>query len=943
MGFSHPSSCHGRPFCAGVILEKLHIYSASDDSTESTPGVFDKHVKLHQFGIYWDWNQSHFIDTSSPETLQQGMLLPFSSPPTSSSPLPLHYLLTPLSLEVEIHVDTRRAYLRRPSLDQAIAETSKSFTLSESSSEQLPSLKPLQRCYHVVHSISPDASLEDEWSSFRMRLLAKHGEQWQSEEALQLARRFCECCHERMTTAMPVVAMEGEMRRFAVVVDRQQYGDILEFVSSLSTQILRAKYQRFRPKTSVETSPRAWWRFAIRSVVEENQRRRTNHGWKAYVKFKQMRAEYIELYRKKKDSKQAAKDPKLLARLQKLEDRLSVENVLLFRKVATNQLPEEGRRRGLFRRSSRRSLSVSRGVEESGRRSPRSEAGWLELLEVADEADEADESPWEGGSPRDGQLEIGFKLQRMSLSLVDGAAKVGMCKLEDGGVRFVKQREFVQCWLGVSEIQVTDRREDGSEWKRILYAEKDALFDATRIVPFLPKELLAQDSPPFLQVALEAPVAGDMDVRIRVCSLPLCIVGNLPFLASIAGFVMPPLEKSRFCAFESQKQERKRRMKQGKRIAREVAAHKRIDMDVAVGAVHVVIPEDVSVDVEHTQALVLRLGDLAVHSVPSSAEEHSTLTEATAYDRYLVTVSHMGVFMTGRQREWTSRRVQLEQHLSLVDDFELSVTVGLSVAPSELAFPAVRVSAALSLIQCTLSKRQYMDVLTWVEGVTATAIRLMNETGIDLSSLSSAATTAVVSKLLPTTSRLSVAEEGGVAVTEAASEAVSTEVVSTESTQSMSTEVISSTPTEVISSTPTETTPPTQHQCLLEVRCALEGLSLALRQSEETPLLVTLEVKDLHLAMERRIYDLDLSCSLSSLAVQDYPQGEVKGCPTYMVLSQAIDETGAIVEDERKELIRIHVHDLKHDAPIAASYSSDTSLEVEFGSLSRIDSVFLEL
>ena len=180
-------------------------------------------------------------------------------------------------------------------------------------------------------------------------------------------------------------------------------------------------------------------------------------------------------------------------------------------------------------------------------------------------------------------------------------------------------------------------------------------------------------------------------------------------------------------------------------------------------------------------------------------------------------------------------------------------------------------------------------------------------------------------------------------MSEAVSEAVSTEVVSTESTQSMSTEVISSTRTEVIPSTRTETTPPTQHQCLLEVRCALEGLSLALRQSEETSLLVTLEVKDLHLAMERRIYDLDLSCSLSSLAVQDYPQGEVKGCPTYMVLSQAIDETGAIVEDERKELIRIHVHDLKHDAPIAASYSSDTSLEVEFGSLSRIDSVFLEL
>ena len=213
-----------------------------------------------------------------------------------------------------------------------------------------------------------------------------------------------------------------------------------------------------------------------------------------------------------------------------------------------------------------------------------------------------------------------------------------------------------------------------------------------------------------------------------------------------------------------------------------------------------------------------------------------------------------------------------------------------------------------------------MNVLTWLEGVTATAIRLMNETGIDLSSLSSAATTAVVSKLLPTTPRSPV-------VLEDEAEVASTEVTTV------------TIPTEA----PPSLNLPPQQKCLLEVRCALEGLSLSLRQSEETSLLVTLDVKDIHLEMERRTYDLDLSCSLSSLAIQDYPQGEVKGCPTYMVLSQAIDETGAIVEDEHKELIRVHVHDLKHDAPIAASYPSDTSLEVEFGSLSRIDSVLVEL
>ena len=57
------------------------------------------------------------------------------------------------------------------------------------------------------------------------------------------------------------------------------------------------------------------------------------------MRFKKQRAEYIDLYKRKLGAKPSLKkDAAGLARLQKLEDKLSIENVLLFRKVAVLSL-----------------------------------------------------------------------------------------------------------------------------------------------------------------------------------------------------------------------------------------------------------------------------------------------------------------------------------------------------------------------------------------------------------------------------------------------------------------------------------------------------------------------------------------------------------------------------------------------------------------------------
>ena len=418
------SSCPGRPFCAGIVLEKLYVTSLNDgtapEASVPIPGVIDKRVKLHKLGIYWDYQQSTSIDTSSPDTLFHGMIAPFSS----SSPLtPKHYLLQPISLELNLHLDMRRVELRRPSVEEAV-----SFVCSQL---QWPSdeLTILQRCYcHIRKNDHQGRSIDEEWGLVRDRLLQKYGSMFTSKEALRHARIFCEQCWEVSNTASPMVVVDGEMDRFVLSIDREQYRDLLEFVNSLSIQTIKARYHHFRPKGKDPiAAPREWWQFAIKAVISSTQQTRKPGSWREYLKFKELRSEYIELYKRKNDSKQTAKkDPRVLMRLQELEDELTLGNILLFRKIALSELnsEEKKRKKGLFTRKSRKTLESSHSpVSDSENDFEWNETRRQELLSEFDISPD-EESPWEGGQPKDIQIRVDFRLHTVGLDLISGSSKV---------------------------------------------------------------------------------------------------------------------------------------------------------------------------------------------------------------------------------------------------------------------------------------------------------------------------------------------------------------------------------------------------------------------------------------------------------------------------------------------------------------------------------------
>ena len=117
--FLKSRSCPGHAFAAGIILEKLRLYSPSEDNEDTgflIPGVIKKKVKLHRFGIYWDFDQGACVATNSASLLQECMVVPFQHPGEVSMVhtelIPCHFILEPISLQLHATIDTRSVELR---------------------------------------------------------------------------------------------------------------------------------------------------------------------------------------------------------------------------------------------------------------------------------------------------------------------------------------------------------------------------------------------------------------------------------------------------------------------------------------------------------------------------------------------------------------------------------------------------------------------------------------------------------------------------------------------------------------------------------------------------------------------------------------------------------------------------------------------------------------
>ncbi|KAG9547459.1 vacuolar protein sorting-associated protein 13, partial [Aureobasidium melanogenum] len=123
------------------------------------------------------------------------------------------------------------------------------------------------------------------------------------------------------------------------VIDDDQYRDALMLVDLFHYFIRHQEYRKFQPKSSPKDDPRAWLRFATKSVYDKIHERNRRWTWAYFKERRDDRIKYIDLFKKKK--KEEKLTPEEVTELDQLERKLSYEDLRFWRSLARNQLRKE--------------------------------------------------------------------------------------------------------------------------------------------------------------------------------------------------------------------------------------------------------------------------------------------------------------------------------------------------------------------------------------------------------------------------------------------------------------------------------------------------------------------------------------------------------------------------------------------------------------------------
>ncbi|KAI9872455.1 MAG: hypothetical protein M1823_008164, partial [Watsoniomyces obsoletus] len=123
------------------------------------------------------------------------------------------------------------------------------------------------------------------------------------------------------------------------IIDEDQYRDALMLVDLFHYFIRHQEYKRLQPKSSPKEDPAGWLRFAGKAVLEKIHEKNRQWSWDYFKERRDDRIRYIELFKKKKREERL--DATEAEDLDKLERKLSYEDLRFWRSLARNQLRKE--------------------------------------------------------------------------------------------------------------------------------------------------------------------------------------------------------------------------------------------------------------------------------------------------------------------------------------------------------------------------------------------------------------------------------------------------------------------------------------------------------------------------------------------------------------------------------------------------------------------------
>ncbi|KAL4976672.1 hypothetical protein BDW66DRAFT_134541 [Aspergillus desertorum] len=545
--------------------------------------------------------------------------------------------------------------------------------------------------------------------------------------------------HER-----PAVNARLLFDEIGFVLDDEQYRDALMLVDLFHCFIRHQEYRKLQPKLRPKEDPRAWFRYAGEAVLSKIHDRNRRWTWDYIKERRDDRIAYIDLFKKKKREEILSSEE--TEEFNRLERKLSYEDIRFWRSLARNQLRKEnvGVKKPARQQTwsewiwgSKKEDSEETAMTEEQRQELYNAIDWDEKKTITESVD----------VPREWvKLQVNAGLKAGSLTLIRGphgnANEVMKFVFDNFRAKALQRPDSFFLDLDLGGLRVYDGTTEGTLYPQIVKV-KDSLpepkhrlsqisssgdFDSEEIADDLEDE----DSLFHLQLE-QNPLESDADSVVKVKLKSIEVIYNPKFIVEITRFFRPPeRHMESIGAILDSAGATVEGIRQQTRAGLEFALqeHKKVDAQFDVHAPLIIVPESIT----HQSSLCL-IVDAGHASVNSELVDRQTMKDLQSkqkrqydtgdykelehllYDRFLIKLDSTQVVI-GPGIEAT--KAQLGPHvesknLHIIERINIDFVLEMCIVPKLTELTRTRISGHLPELHASMSDTKYKGLMKLID------------------------------------------------------------------------------------------------------------------------------------------------------------------------------------------------------------------------------------
>ncbi|KAL8703518.1 MAG: hypothetical protein Q9201_003303 [Fulgogasparrea decipioides] len=532
------------------------------------------------------------------------------------------------------------------------------------------------------------------------------------------------------------------------VLDDDQYRDALMMVDLFHYFIRHQEYKKYQPRSTPKEDPNAWLKFAFTAVHSKIQERNRKWTWGYIRQRRDDRLRYIELFKKKKKEEKLSSAE--TAELDKLERKLTYEDLRFWRSLARNQLRKENV--GIKKAPQKQTWTQwAFGGGKKTEQTPKEDEDTTmtdeqrKELYAAIDWDEKKAISESVDVPRESiKLQLESSLRTGSFTLKKDphgkAIEIMSMMFDNFQAKALQRPDSFLADLSLGGLRINDGTTEGSLFPQIVNVQDMTSETANKSIENIAesdedrkaKERATADSL-FHLIFEQNPLDESADSAVTVKLRSIEIIYNPQFIVQVANFFQPPerhmesigaLLETAGATVEGIRQQ----TRAGLEFALE--EHKTLNANLDIQAPLIIIPE--SITSESTLCLVIDAGHVSLNSElvdketmkdiqakqkKKYSDEDFRQLEGLMYDRFLLKLDSTQVLI-GPNIQATKDQLQAKddsKNYHIIDRISMDFVLETSIIPKAADLTKTRMSGHLPVLHASISDKKYKNMMKLID------------------------------------------------------------------------------------------------------------------------------------------------------------------------------------------------------------------------------------